>query len=151
MILLCLGAQFVVGFKLLCPPRSLPALEPLRLVCSPAAWPFLDFNMYVAAHYEGEEVSRYRVYGRDAAGQRQEILPQDFGLEWRDFKRQVIRPLRDRDHAGVGEVARRYTAATGNVPRELELRRLFLIVARGDGPFRREEDFRRYDLEALPR
>lgn len=62
-ILFFLVGQALITSRVLCPPRSLSSLNFLRQACSPAAYPFLDYPMFMDAHYPGEELPRVEVIG----------------------------------------------------------------------------------------
>lgn len=67
-IALVLGLQSVAGFKLLCPPKSFPSLAEWRVCCSPALWPFTDYQMYNVAYGPGTVIPGYVVIGTRADG-----------------------------------------------------------------------------------
>jgi hypothetical protein len=68
LILLTLALQTVAATRLLCPPRSIAALQPLRVACAPCLWPFTDYPMFSEPHYPGESLAwieaRFEISGR---------------------------------------------------------------------------------------
>ena len=76
MIGCCLAAQLFVISRVSCPPRTLRALQSLRVGCSPCFWPFLDYPMFSDPHYEGETVLRSFVVLTHEDGCEQHLLPE---------------------------------------------------------------------------
>ncbi|HXK61988.1 MAG TPA: hypothetical protein PLP42_19045 [Acidobacteriota bacterium] len=79
-IVFFLVLQSVATSRILCPPRNVTALAPLRVCCSPAMYPFLDYPMYMKAHYPGDQMPRIRVYGIQEDSTRVRIQSQDLNL-----------------------------------------------------------------------
>lgn len=69
LILFSIAFQGLAASRLLCPPRSIEALQQLRLACPPRLWPFLDYPMYSEPHRPGEVlawIDAHIVSGRGA-------------------------------------------------------------------------------------
>lgn len=68
LIILSLALQALATTRLLCPPRSIAALQPLRVACAPCLWPFTDYPMYSEPHYPGDTLAwieaRWELSGR---------------------------------------------------------------------------------------
>jgi hypothetical protein len=129
-----LALQVIAGFKLLCPPRSLPALAALRIVCSPRLWPFLDYNMYIAAHHEGETIEELELVAERSDGTIAPVHAAMLDLDPRDFRREFLAPMRRRE-AAFEDLAGRLAPVLGFSPARLLLQReTYRVVA--DGPSR---------------
>ncbi len=124
-IVAVLGLQFVTAFKLLCPPRQLESLARFRVLCSPALWPFTDYQMYGAAYAPPVEVTIHDPVGVLADGREVALTADALGMrsdEWRRLFVDAIRRWRaERVAAGV----RRYEERSGE-----EVVRLRLIERR---------------------
>lgn len=124
--------QVVAGFKLLCPPESLAALGFLRVACSPALWPFLDYNMYIRAHHAGEELEKIELVAVWADGRRETLSAARLGKDVRDVRRELIGPLR-RGELTAATLAAELHGALGAVPPRIELvRRTWRVVDDGE-------------------
>jgi hypothetical protein len=76
-------------------------------------WPFMNYPMYRAAHYEGSVIERYRVFGRAADGSEIEVTPDDLGLNFRKFQDIVVAALRSGDMPSVAAFAEIYRVRMG--------------------------------------
>ena len=77
---------------------------------SPRLWPFLDYPMYNQAHYEGEAVNRYVVFGIFADASEARILPEDLNLDFWKFEYGPVQMLRRGDVEALKPYARFYSA-----------------------------------------
>src|SRR5437667_6308265 len=86
-----------------------------RLVSRPSHlfWPFVNYPMYRAAHYEGAVIERYRVFGRAADGSEVEVAPSDLGLNFRKFQDVAVAALLRRDVPRVSAFAEMYRVRMG--------------------------------------
>ena len=101
-ILAFLLLQFVAGFKVLCPPKSLDQkfcsflnekaglrIDTLRICCAPKLWPFLDYHMYNNAFFEGDELSEYFIVAKSTSGE--QIWSADFlDLAFRTWRDELV-------------------------------------------------------------
>jgi hypothetical protein len=102
-VLAILLLQTVASFRILCPPESIRTLAPLRLLCAPSLWPFLDYPMYAEAHYAAERIHRPVILGLLAGSVEVRIVPEDLGLHYWLFQ-DFISALRHED----GEQLKKY-------------------------------------------
>lgn len=84
-IVIVLAFQAAATFRLLCPPAriNLP-----QIVCEPATWPFVNYNMYSQPYYAGDLLNQYVLYGIVPDETEIIILPHDLGLtifQFEDF------------------------------------------------------------------
>ena len=105
--------QFVAGFKLLAPPKSMPELAPLRVAPAPALYPFLDYNMYIAAHSPGEALEERRLYGEFADGSRVRLRARELGVDVVEFRDRLFPQVRARKPEAIARVAALHRDATG--------------------------------------
>ena len=77
---------------------------------SPRLWPFLDYPMYKKAHYEGEAVNRYVVFGVFADASESRILPEDLDLDFWKFEYGPVQMLRRGDATALQPYAELYNA-----------------------------------------
>lgn len=77
---------------------------------SPRLWPFLDYPMYNRAHYQGEAVNRYVVFGVFADASEARILPEDLDLDFWKFEYGPVPMLRRGDVESLKPYAQLYNA-----------------------------------------
>jgi hypothetical protein len=85
--------QVAAGFKLTCPPKVLPALEPLRVACAPELWPFLEYNMYNGARQAGEVHHAYDLIAETRDGGEQLLTHEAVGVSYYDLRGRAIKWL----------------------------------------------------------
>ena len=76
-------------------------------------WPFLDYPMYRFARYEGSVIERYRVFAATSDGMEVEVMPADFGLNFRRFRDVAVAAIRAGDTARLTAFADLYAERTG--------------------------------------
>lgn len=104
-ILTFLTLQAVATFRILCPPPALfPSLSPLRILCAPALYPFLDYPLYAPPHYEGDTIDQRLVFGVSEDLTEAPILPEELGLSFFEFEKEFLLALRD----GKGDEVNKY-------------------------------------------
>lgn len=98
-------------------------------------WPFLDFPMFSAAHYEGEIIPQYLLTGHLANDAEVTIQPSDLGLDWSLFRRGPIPALLRQDMPAVTVYRRLYEQRHGQALRRLTLaRRPWVLSKTGARP-----------------
>jgi hypothetical protein len=93
LIVLVIGLQAIAGFKLLCPPKALGFLAPLRIACPPTLWPFTDYPMYSRAWAAGSSLPRFRVVGYSRLGAALPFEREEFGVTHRRYREQFVQGL----------------------------------------------------------
>ena len=88
-----LTLQTVAAFRILCPPGTLLHLAPLRLLCSPSLYPFLDYPMYSDSFREGHKIEQFLVFGVLEDSTEVSILPVDLGLNFWLFRMGFVSSL----------------------------------------------------------
>jgi hypothetical protein len=116
-----LTLQFLAGFKILCPPRSWTSLQRLRVCCSPKLWPFLDYPMYNAAHFPGEQLVHYVVVGEPADSQAIEVTPAALGISDREYRQGLVDAMIQRDQERLAPYVARLEQHSGRKLRALRL------------------------------
>ena len=119
---LTLGAISALNFKLI--------YKPLR--GSPDLWPFLDYPMYSTAHYEGEEIEHYAVFGTLEDATEVPILPEDFGLHFWIFRRTFVFAMLGDDQKQIKDYAELYNSRHNKYLTGLRLENHPLILS-GNG------------------
>ncbi len=87
--------QIAAGLKLTCPPKSLPALEPLRIACAPELWPFLEYNMYNGARQPGEMHHAYELFMEFVDGSEALLTHEQAQISYYDLRGRAIKGLID--------------------------------------------------------
>jgi hypothetical protein len=75
--------QFATSFKLDCLPAKFGFLSFSRQFCSPALWPFLEYDMYEGTHYPGDQLSNRVLVATlaDSKSSEVQLSVEDFGFE----------------------------------------------------------------------
>lgn len=114
------------------------ALTPGPVEKPPFLWPFLNYPMYSAPHYEGEGIPRFEVVATTSDGRDIEVTQQSLGTDFWIFRNAFLLPfedagMRDELPPGVELLERRLDATVVEV--RLEDRPL-LLTRHGteDGP-----------------
>jgi hypothetical protein len=107
LIAVSLLLQVFATTRVLCPPRSLPALAPLRVACAPRLWPFIDYPMFSEPHARGEELAWVdaRIVARDgtcASTTSHEVEPAS-GETWASAYERTEAALRSALEPGLAE------------------------------------------------
>jgi hypothetical protein len=82
-IVLVLGFQVAATFRVLCPPARLGLPQ---IACEPSTWPFVNYPMYSQAHYAGEKLNQFFVYGLLPDLSEVPIVPRDLGITFYQFQ-----------------------------------------------------------------
>jgi hypothetical protein len=93
--------QAAATFRLFCPPERFTQLSSWRVLCEPLGWPFINYPMYHAAHYEGESINYYQVYAELEDGTEIAVYPEDLELNWWLFHRGIVASLLVEDEDGI--------------------------------------------------
>jgi hypothetical protein len=88
-----LALQIAATFKLTCPPKAFPALEPMRVACAPEMWPFLEYNMYNGARQAGETHHAYDLIAEHGDGSEEVLTAERVGLSYYDLRGRAIKGL----------------------------------------------------------
>lgn len=96
----------------------------------PHLWPFLSYPMYRGAHYPGDRIERYRLFGLKADSQLVAITPESLGTGFWIWAGGLVEPLL-RDEPGDIALVQRYQQRTGHeiVGLRLETHPLLLSAA----------------------
>jgi hypothetical protein len=127
-ILVVLGVQAIAAL----------ALTPGPIEKPPFLWPFLNYPMYSAPHYEGEGIPRFRVMVMTADGREIEVTKENLGTDFWIFRNAFLQPfenegMRDELEPGVELFERRHGVTVVEV--RLEDRPLLLTrEGTADGP-----------------
>ena len=114
-IVATLVLQIVAGFKLLAPPNVFPSLAPLRIAPAPALYPFLDYNMYIAAHRPGEALVERTLFGELADGRRVRLRARELGVSQIELRDRLFPAVRGRDPEAIERVAALFRAAAREI------------------------------------
>ena len=93
-------------------------------------WPFVNYPMYRFAHYEGDVIPRYRVFGRTADDSEVEVTSDDLGLNFRKFQDLVVAALRRGETPSVAKFAEIYRVRVGRRLVAMRLERHGQILTR---------------------
>lgn len=114
------------------------ALTPGPVEKPPFLWPFLNYPMYSAPHYEGEGVPRFQVLATTSDGRTVEVTKENLGTDFWIFRNAFLLPfddpgMRDELPSGVEQFENRHDVTLIEV--HLENRPL-LVTREGteDGP-----------------
>jgi len=124
-----LGLQTVAGFKLLAPPLRFTALAPLRVAPSPTLWPFLDYDMYSRSMEAGSYADRWMLVALHSDQSERLLSPGDFGSTWREFRDEILWPVRDGHEGAASRVATRLEQRGGARPVAFRIERERLVIA----------------------
>jgi len=114
------------------------ALTPGPVEKPPFLWPFLNYPMYSAPHYEGEGIPRFEVVATTSDGREIEVTKENLGTDFWIFRNAFLLPfeqqgMRDELEPGVGLFERRHGVSVVEV--RLEDRPLVLTRdGTEDGP-----------------
>ncbi len=114
-IVVFLGLQVAAGLKVSCPPKAIPALEPLRVACAPELWPFLEYNMYNSARWPGEVHHAYELVAEHADGREEVLSPARIGESYYDLRGRAIKGLIDGSLRRTERTLAAFLAATPSV------------------------------------
>lgn len=94
-IFLVISLQSLLTFRVFCPNQLITFIR--KNACGSALYPFTDYHMYHAAHYEGDRVEQFFVFATLADDTEVAILPEDLELNFWLFRQHVILPLLEDD------------------------------------------------------
>lgn len=105
-----LGAQTIASFGLQHGP----------IADDPWLWPFLGYPMYRIPHYEGDRLSRYRMFGILADSSEVAVTPSNLGTSFWTFRRFAF-ALQNRDQQEIEVLADLYEQRHGRRPMAFRL------------------------------
>jgi hypothetical protein len=105
-----LALQLATGVRLTCSPDRVKAPAFWPKLCDPQLWPFLDYPLYSAAHYAGEELPQFRLYGVLGNSSTIELTQADFLLDSSFSFQNLILAVLEKKMADVLDYARIYNS-----------------------------------------
>ena len=103
-----------------------------RILSPPTLWPFIDYPMYAAPHYQGDAIARVFLFGVLEDSTVVRIIAEDLGLGYWHFRKHFINGLIRDDYNGVKMFVNLYQNMTNRRLVSLRLEDHPLILA-GDG------------------
>jgi len=91
-IVAILGTQFVAGF-----------VDTGRW-----GWPIIAYPMYATAHFDGDRFDDYHVYAVLADGSRLRVDPEELGMSFWIFRRNVVNQVETGSLEGLAPIVERY-------------------------------------------
>lgn len=113
-ILVVLGLQFTAAFKLLCPPKQFPSLARFRVVCSPALWPFTDYQMYGASYAPPVEVTTHDPIAVLRDGREVPLTADALGMTYERWRRLFVDAVRRRRFDRIEDGIARFEERSGD-------------------------------------
>ncbi len=150
-IAIVLGLQSLIAFKIPCPPKAIESLSHLRVCCPPTLWPFLDYNTYVAPHYEGEVVNRTVVVGIPQKGKPITLRSRDLGISQRQLREKFVPAVRRGNRESVRTMLRHFDKQKRRAPlNSIQLENWPLKVSSDKEVLASRRMGRRLELESAP-
>lgn len=99
---------FVIGLQAMAGARIRGPLKP-----DPDRWPFLSYPMYRGAHFPGEAIPRYRVFGILEDSSEVQITPEALGTNFWIWERRLAQAIDPVDTDDLRAMATLYESRSG--------------------------------------
>ncbi|MGF1480881.1 MAG: hypothetical protein ACFB4I_15580 [Cyanophyceae cyanobacterium] len=126
-ILLVLSFQALADLKKACPEAQSWCS---RLGSDPYFYPFLTYPMYSRRYYEGDKIEQYVLLGLLSDSSQVTILPEDLGMGFWLFQKNVIKAVIENDSEQIAQFVEQYQNTHNKTLTGLQLENHPLVLSR---------------------